>query len=165
MMNRIISIFRKLFYKKKKNNIRDKFSSIGENVDLPSDLIVAGEKNISIGSNVYIGPRCIFYAGDAPLTIGSHVMFGPEVMIITGDHRIDIKDKLMDEITVEMKLPENDQPVVIEDDVWIGARALILKGITIGRGSVIAAGVTVLQNVPRYSIYYGKNKIRPRFKD
>jgi len=92
------------------------------------------------------------------------VMFGPEVMIITGDHRFDIKGMYMDEVTNEMKLPENDKPVNIEDDCWIGARAIVLKGVTIHKGSIVAAGAVVVKDVPEYSIYYSKNDIRPRFK-
>lgn len=53
------------------------------------------------------------------------------------------------------KLPENDAPVVIEDDVWIGANVTILKGVTIGRGSVVAAGVVVTKSCPPYSIIGG----------
>lgn len=150
--------------KKLLEKIKEKFKRINTLSRIPHSLDVRGKENILIGRNVYIGPRCTFYSAKAKLIIGNHVMFGPEVMIITGDHRFDIKDKFMDEITDEMKLPENDKDVVIEDDVWIGARALILKGVTIGRGSVIAAGAVVLKNVPPYHIYYSKDKICNRFK-
>lgn len=53
------------------------------------------------------------------------------------------------------KLPENDAPVVIEDDVWCGANVTILKGVTIGRGSVVAAGAVVTRSCPPYSIIGG----------
>ena len=53
------------------------------------------------------------------------------------------------------KLPENDAPVVIEDDVWCGANVTILKGVTIGRGSVVAAGAVVTKSCPPYSIIGG----------
>ena len=49
------------------------------------------------------------------------------------------------------KLPENDAPVTIEDDVWAGCNVTILKGVTIGRGSVIAAGAVVTKSCPPYS--------------
>ena len=154
MLKRIIGIFR----------TKKKFRSCGKKVSISKDLDVAGAENISFGSNIFIGPRCTFYALKANLTIGSHVMFGPEVMIITGDHRFDIKGMYMDEVTNEMKLPENDKPVNIEDDCWIGARAIVLKGVTIHKGSIVAAGAVVVKDVPEYSIYYSKNDIRPRFK-
>lgn len=53
------------------------------------------------------------------------------------------------------KLPENDAPVVIEDDVWTGANVTILKGVTIGRGSIIAADAVVTKSFPPYSIIDG----------
>ena len=143
---------------------KTQFKEIGENVTLSKDLDFVGASNISIGDSVFIGPRCTFYATKAPLTIGNHVMFGPEVMIITGDHRIDLQNIYMDEITEDMKLPQNDLPVNIEDDCWIGARAIILKGVTIHTGSVVAAGAVVVKDVPKYSIYYSKDSIKPRFK-
>lgn len=156
----MIKLFRRVF---KKNSNAHNFASIGANVSIPSDIIIAGDRNITIGSNVSFGPRCLIYTTKSTLTIGSHVMFGPEVMIITGDHRFDIKDKYIDEITNNMKLPENDKPVLIEDDCWIGARATILKGVTISKGSIIAACAVVTKNVPPYSIYYDKNNICNRF--
>lgn len=140
------------------------FKHVGEGTAIPSDLDVAGRKNISIGDHTYIGPRCSFISASADLTIGSYVMLGPEVMIITGDHRIDIQGMRMMDVPPEMKLQKNDRPVVIEDDCWICSRAIILKGVTIGEGSVVAAGAVVLRDVPPYSIYYSKKDIRPRFK-
>ena len=53
------------------------------------------------------------------------------------------------------KLPKNDAPVIIEDDVWAGANITILKGVTIGRGCVIAAGAVVNKSMPPYSIIGG----------
>ena len=50
---------------------------------------------------------------------------------------------------------ENDQPVVIEDDVWCAANVTILKGVTIGRGSIVAAGAVVTQSFPPYSVIGG----------
>ena len=52
-------------------------------------------------------------------------------------------------------MPENDLPVVIEDDVWCGANVTILKGVTIGRGSAVAAGAVVTKSFPLYSIIGG----------
>lgn len=63
------------------------------------------------------------------------------------------------------KLPENDAAVVIEDDVWTGANVTILKGVTIGRGSVVAAGAVVTKSWPPYSIIGGvpANVLKMRF--
>ena len=87
------------------------------------------------------------------------MLFGPKPTIITGDHRIDILGKYMTDVTVEEKFVDGvnvyDQPVVIEDDVWCGANVTILKGVTIGHGSVVAAGAVVTKSFPPYSIIGG----------
>ena len=145
--------------------LKRKLKKCGGSVVISKGFNAIGVKNISLGSNIYIGPRTTFLALKAGISIGDHVMLGPEVMIITGDHRFDVEGVYMDSITDNMKLPDNDKAVVIEEDCWIGARAIILKGITIHKGSVVAAGAIVLKDVPEYSIYYNKNDIRPRFKN
>ena len=67
---------------------------------------------------------------------------------------------------VKEKLPENDLPVFIEDDVWIGARAILLKGVTIGSGSIVAAGSVVTRSMPGNSIVAGvpARVVRSRFE-
>lgn len=74
--------------------------------------------------------------------------------------------KYMDEITVSEKLPENDQPIIIEEDVWCGANVTLLKGVNIGKGSVIAAGAVVTANVGEYEIWGGipAKMLRKRFE-
>ncbi len=114
-----------------------------------------GLANLSIGDGTSVPKGSVFYCSEAPLTIGRKVVFGPNPTIITGDHRIDILGKFIIDITVENKLPENDLPVVIEDDVWCGANITILKGVTIGRGCVVAAGAVVTKSFPPYSIIGG----------
>ena len=116
-----------------------------------SDL--KGLWNMSIGDGSSIPKGSVFYCTEAPLTIGKKVIFGPHPTIITGDHRIDVVGKFI--IDSHEKLPQNDLPVIIEDDVWTGANVTILKGVTIGRGSVIAAGAVVTKTCPPYSIIGG----------
>ncbi len=120
-------------------------------------------KSIELGSKVYIGPRATFNSAISTIRIGSNVLFGPEVMIMGGDHRFDIVGQYIFDIT--QKAPENDADVVIEDDVWIGARVLILKGVTIGCGSIIGAGSVVTKSVPPYSVAVGNpaKVVRQRF--
>lgn len=119
----------------------------------PSSSDFKGLWNMSIGDYTSIPKGSVSYCTEASLTIGKKVIFGPHPTIITGDHRIDDVGKyIMDS---KEKLPENDAPVEIEDDVWIGANVTILKGVTIGRGSVFAAGAVVTKSCPLYSIIGG----------
>lgn len=82
-------------------------------------------------------------------------MFGPNVMMTTGSHKVDVMDRYMDELTNADKLPENDKDIVFEGDNWIGANAIILKGVTVHKESVIAAGALVTKDVPEYAIVGG----------
>ena len=87
------------------------------------------------------------------------MIFGPKPTIITGDHRIDVIGKHLIDVTVEEKYINGvnpyDQPVIIEDGCWIGANVTILKGVTIGRGSIVAAGAVVTKSCEPYSIIGG----------
>lgn len=71
---------------------------------------------------------------------------GPDVMIFTQNHKNDRLDIPM------MLQTDPKRPVVIGDDVWIAARAIILPGVTIGKGSIIGAGAVVTKDVPEYAV-------------
>jgi maltose O-acetyltransferase len=104
--------------------------------------------HISLGANSGIGIDARLY-GPGEITIGDHVMFAPDVAIVTGNHRF---GNVGEPIAAQ---GGDAAPVVIEDDVWIGLRVIILPGVTIGRGSVIAAGAVVANDIPPFSIAGG----------
>ena len=143
--------------------LRNLFKKYGKNFIFYPDSYFSYE-TIEIGDDVYIGPRANF-VGIKGIKIGNKVMFGPDVSIIGGDHNTTQLGKFM--YDVHDKLPENDLPVVIEDDVWVGACAIILKGVTLGTGSIVAAGSLVLKDIPPYSVVAGvpANVIKMRFND
>lgn len=132
----------------------------GKNVYLrPTCSDIKGLWNLSIGDNTSIPKGSTIYCTIAPLTIGSKVIFGPKPTIITGDHRTDIIGKYIIDVTDNEKskngINKYDAPVTIEDDVWCGANVTILKGVTIGHGSIVAAGAVVTKSCPPYSIIGG----------
>lgn len=133
----------------------------------PMSSDIKGLENLSVGDGTSIPKGSTFYCTNAPLTIGRKVVFGPKPTIITGDHRIDVIGKHIIDVGDGEKLPENDLPVVIEDGVWCGANVTILKGVTIGRGSVVAAGAVVTKSFPPYSIIGGvpAKLIKMRFSE
>lgn len=147
-------------------SIRRSFGSCGDKVAVSGGCSFSGIDNVFVGNNVALGPRMTVLSTRARVVIGDDVMFGPNVTMITGGHRIDIPDRPMISITNEEKLPENDQDIVIENDVWIGANVTILKGVTIGTGSVIAAGAVVTKDVEPYSVVGGvpAKLIKKRFE-
>ncbi len=112
-------------------------------------------KNIHIGNNVYIGGNAMLMCTRAKIFLGNNIMFGPHVFIITGGHRMDIVGRYMTSVTDNEKRPEDDRDVVIQDDVWVGANSIILRGVTVGEGSVIAAGSIVTKDVMSYSVVGG----------
>ena len=124
-------------------------------------------ESISVGNNVSIGYNADFVATKSQIIIGDHVVFGPHVSIRGGDHRFDIPGRFIDSIGDDEKLPENDSDVIFEGDNWIGMNVTILKGVTIGYGSVIAAGAVVTKSIPPYSVVGGvpARVIRQRFSE
>ena len=72
-------------------------------------------------------------ASESAITIGNKVMLAPHVTIVGGDHNTSVVGRFM--FDVKVKRPEDDQAVTIEDDVWVGTGAIILKGVRIGRGA------------------------------
>lgn len=138
--------------------------SCGKHVKIkPSTSVYFGLENLSIGNNVSIPRYAHIFCTEAPLKIGNNIVFGPSPTIVTGDHRIDVVGKFI--VDSDEKIPQNDQAVCIEDDVWVGANVTILKGVTVGRGSVIAAGAVVIKSCPPYAIIGGvpARIIKPRF--
>jgi acetyltransferase-like isoleucine patch superfamily enzyme len=134
---------------------KHQFESCGKGVYFYPTLSYFFYKTISIGHNVYIGPGAMFLASDSFIKIGDKVMFGPNVSIIGGNHATHIIGKMMADYKISDKSPDDDQPVVIEEDVWVGAGAHILNGVNIKRGSIIAAGAVVTKDVPPYAIVGG----------
>jgi len=109
--------------------------------------------NIAVGNDVTLGTKPILLASDSRIIIGNKVMFGPEVCIVAGNHNTSEIGSFM--FDVHNKRPEDDQDVIIEDDVWVGTRVLILKGVIIGRGAVVGAGSVVSRSIPPYAIAAG----------
>ena len=135
--------------------IKISLGSHGKKVHFGRHVRFFGIENVHIGSDVSIGERSILMCTRAKIYIGDHVMTGPNVTMITGGHRIDIKGRPMTSITNEEKRPDNDQDIILQGDNWIGANAVILKGVTVGEGSVIAAGAIVTKDVPPFSVVGG----------
>lgn len=118
--------------------------------------------NIHVGDDVSLGYRPVLMAALSEIRIGSHVMFGPEVVIIGGNHNTRVVGRFMKD--VHEKTANDDLGVVIGDDVWIGARAVILRGVEIGRGSIVGAASVVTKSVPPYAVVAGSPAQVVRFR-
>lgn len=104
-------------------------------------------RKLSVGNNSGLGVNCQL---QGKITIGDNVMMGPEVYIYTTNHEFSRMD-----IPICQQGYQDEKPVVIEDNVWIGSRVTILPGVTIGTGSVIGTGAVVTKNMPPFSIIAG----------
>lgn len=131
------------------------FNECGKNVKFYPTKSSFYYKNISIGDNVFIGPGASFIASISHITIKENSFFGPNVTIRGGNHSSHIIGKLMKDYKPGDKLPTDDEPVIIDEDVWVGTGAIILKGVHVGRGAIVAAGSVVNKNVPPYAIVGG----------
>jgi acetyltransferase-like isoleucine patch superfamily enzyme len=127
------------------------------NVTFGHDCIVepycrlVGSPRIIIGARFYANGACHFL-GD--IEIGDDVLCGPRVIVWARDHNYQRLD-------VPMKSQgHNARKIIIEDDVWLGAGAIVLKGVRVGRGSIVGAGSVVTKDVLPYSIVAG-NPARP----
>ena len=121
-----------------------------------------GLSNISLGDNVFIGPRCFIAVPDAELSIGDDTIIGPELCVMGGDHRFDLPGTLYRDTHA---LGVNE-PLRIGCNVWIGARVTLLKGIRVGDAAIIGAGSVVTRDVPSHAIVAGNPArfIRWRFE-
>lgn len=117
----------------------------GKRVNIEKNAMFS--ERVSLGDDSGIGINAKIYG---TCRIGKKVMMGSDVTIITRNHRFDRTDIPMMEQGFE---PE--RPVTIGDDVWIGDRVMILPGVTVGTGSILAAGAVVAEDVPDYAIAAG----------
>ena len=146
------------------------FRSLGDDCVFESGVLVFHPENITLGRNVYVGHQVIlkgyyknemligdevwigqqaFIHAAGGVTIGDRVGVGPGVKILTSTHA---------EAGREMPVlfsPLEMAPVVIEQDADVGVGAIILPGVTVGRGAVVGAGAVVTNDVPAYAIVAG----------
>ena len=117
----------------------------GKKVNIESGALFSPK--VSLGDYSGIGINAKIYG---TCRIGRYVMMGTDVTIITRNHRFDRTDIPMMEQGFE-----EERSVTIGDDVWIGDRVMILPGVEIGRGAVLAAGAVVTRDVPPYAVAAG----------
>ncbi len=124
--------------------------TVGSDPSISPDAVFAAGERIILGDRVRVGSRCMLWAGPSHgrIVMGDDVLLGPEVLCTAANYRYDdgqpVTAQAMDEADV-----------VIGDDVWIGTRAIILPGVTIGSGSIVGAGSLVRQDVAPMSVAVG----------
>ena len=111
-------------------------------------VVVYYPENLNLGGQVSIASNCQLNAIGG-LTIGDNVLIGPGTYIWTQNHKFE-------DPIIPIRLQGSEvSPVMIEDDVWIAAGCVILPGVTIGKGSVVAAGAVVTRTAAPFSVIAG----------
>lgn len=132
--------------------------TLGDRAVLRRDVTIGGDGELFVGSGTAVNEGVIITATQS-VQIGANCMIGPRAYILDVDHQYERRDMPIS------KQGYRNQPVVIGDDVWIGAQAIILKGVKIGDSAIIAANSVVTTDVQSYSIVGGSPakllKMRP----
>ncbi len=110
---------------------------VGENVRIETPFYTDFGKNITVGSNVFINAGCKFQ-DQGGIVIGDGAFIGHNVVLATLDH----------DMNPEKRHLLHPAPIRIGNRVWIGANAVVTKGVTIGDNSIIAAGAVVTHDIP-----------------
>ena len=141
--------------------------SIGSGFHAGRQVFIYGKSHVKIGRNFYIGR---FSEIGCDVDIGDHVMFANYVSLVGKyDHHYEkpgVPIRCAPQIRdAQYDWKGLDERIVIGDDVWVGYRAVIMSGVKIGAGSIIAAGSVVTKDVDPMSIYAGvpARKVGPRF--
>lgn len=116
---------------------------IGHGSTIHMGAVFYDPRNITIGEDTIIGENVVLDGRDK-LVFGNHVDVASEAMFYNGEH--DINDENFKPVFA---------PVIVEDYVFIGPRAIILPGVTIKKGAVVAAGAVVTKDVPEFTIVGG----------
>ena len=122
------------------------FKKLGKKVNIEPKILFFNMSESEIGDYSGIGMNSLV----GTVKIGRDVMIGEKLIAVSRSHSFADTD-----IPMRIQGWKPDQPIIIEDDVWIGSRVTILPNIRIGKGSIVGAGAVVTKNVPSYSIVAG----------
>ena len=163
---KIIYLWEGMIWTIKRKYILRQMGAFGKGSSIGRNWTISTPSKVFIGEDTSIGDHCRLQCVNSEIHIGNHVMLAAEVAIHGGNHRFDIVGRYINSIGNDEHRPSDDGDVIIEDDCWIGGRATIMKGVTVGRGSVIGGGSIITCNIEPYSVVVGVNKIvRKRFTE
>ncbi len=151
-MSQFISKY-KIFFLLKISCGLKKFKHKGKHITIGYNVKISNPQHIEIGNSVFLGNNVTISTSDSgnfPVKIGNDVLIAQEVAILGDNHEFK-------GISVPIRLQgEGKQGAIdIGDDVWIGAKSLILTGVSIGQGAIVGAGSVVTKTVPPYAIVAG----------
>jgi acetyltransferase-like isoleucine patch superfamily enzyme len=124
--------------------------TLGREVRIAPNVSFANAERIALGDAVQVGARCSLWAGRTAswIRVGPRTTFGPECFVTAADYGLAAGQRITDQPMVE-------RDIIIGADCWIGTRAVLTAGISIGDGAVIGAGSVVTKDVPAGAIAVG----------
>lgn len=122
-------------------------AKVGKRIVVYPGAWIMPASHLTLGNDVDIA-RHVTITGKAPISIGNRVLLGYGARIISSNHNIATSERIFD-------AGHTSAPVVISDDAWIGANAIVLPGVTIGEGAVVAAGAVVTKSVAARTVAGG----------
>jgi acetyltransferase-like isoleucine patch superfamily enzyme len=137
--------------------------AIGKNCILEEDIYFKHDGPYQIGRSIIIGDR-VFIGRGCEFNIRQKITIGHNSLIASGCKFIDHDHGMKpNRLTIE-QIDGIENPIVIEENVWLGVNTVVLKGVTIGRGSVIGAGAVVTRSIPNDEVWAGTpaKKIRDK---
>lgn len=140
------------------NALALKKMNLGKSIPISSTARFGNPQNISIGNRSNINRYCVLLAGESSkIIMGTDCLTGPGVTIVASKY--DVKGK-----NIIRSYPADERDVIIGNDVWLGANAVVLPGVTIGDGAIVGAGSVVSKNIGAYEIAVGTpaKKIKTR---
>lgn len=149
-----------LLERRKLKKMYEKMNSVGRNVHFCRGYQITGYEKIEIGDNVWFGNSCLLQ-GEGGLTIGSGTLIGRYTDIYTQFHNYDSDD--LKAIPYDERYLK--KPVVIGENVIIGAKACVLSGVTIGEGAVIGASSVIRKDVPPFAVVGGNPAIILKYRN
>jgi maltose O-acetyltransferase len=126
-------------HERRETLLRELFGSVGDDVSVEPPVRCDYGYNVHVGDGFYANVDCVFL-DVCRIDVGRNCLLGPGVHVYTATHPIDAATRI--------EGPERGDPVTVGDDVWLGGRAVINPGVTVGDRSVVASGAVVTRDVP-----------------
>ena len=156
---KIYKIIRALFKHLREVTLNIQYKNVHPTSSIAQDVKVTIPDNLIMEEHCGLGPGAKILNLRAKFIMKKYSFSGPDIMVITGNHMTligvpmkFIDDKMKDQLDINH---EFDKDVVVDEDVWLGARSILLSGVHIGRGCIVSAGAVVTKDAPPYSIVGG----------
>jgi acetyltransferase-like isoleucine patch superfamily enzyme len=137
--------------------------AIGEDCILEEDIYFKYDGPYQPGRSIIIEDR-VFIGRGCEFNISQKVTIGHNSLIASGCKFIDHDHEMRIDLPINHQTGGIKKPIFIEEDVWLGSNTIVLKGVTIGKGSIVGAGAVVTCSIPSYEVWAGipAKKIRDR---